>query len=67
MYMVSAVSKLPIEFVAARIFTFDLLVYLYTSTYLLEKRLGYFPQEFLQVYVISVFRHIGETRLIDEG
>lgn len=35
--------------------------------YLLEKRLGYYPQEFLQVYVISAFRHIGETRLIDEG
>lgn len=29
--MVSAVSKLPIEFVVDRIFTFDLLVYLYTS------------------------------------
>lgn len=29
--MVSAVSKLLIKFIAARIFTFDLLVYLYTS------------------------------------
>lgn len=34
--------------------------------YLIERRFGYYPKVFLQVYVMSVFRHMGETRPIDE-
>lgn len=61
--MVSAVSKLPIEFVVDRIFTFDLLVYLYTSKstsllvhffFFLNRETNMIQPWFIQFCIISV-------------